>query len=154
MPWGLVGKEMGIIKVAVSGGFDPIHSGHIDHIKKAKQLGDYLIAIVQSDENLIRKKGYAFMPYSERASIVGALKYVDEVAKNIDGDGTSARTLERVKPDIFAKGGDRSPNNMPKNEIEICGRIGCKIIYGTGDQLNSSSDIVETAWDKIRGLKT
>lgn len=139
-----------MVKVAISGGFDPLHIGHIDHIKKAKNLGDYLIVIVQSDENLIRKKGYYFMPYSERAEIIRSLKYVDEVVMNIDNDIISAETLKMIKPDIYAKGGDRLPNNMPKKEIEICNKIGCKIIYGIGDQLNSSSLLVDKFKGRIR----
>lgn len=130
------------IVVAVSGGFDPLHLGHLDHIKKAKALGDWLIAMVNPDEDMVRKKGYCFMPLRERVEMVRALRYVDDVIVVIDKDGTVAKTLEAVKPNIFAKGGDRTPENMPQNEIEACRKVGCKIVYGVGEKLNSSSKLV------------
>jgi len=127
--------------VAIAGGFDPLHRGHIDHIKKAAELGR-LTVIVQSDEILKRKKGYFLLPLEDRMAVVSSIKGVSIVTPNIDKDGTCAETLKLVKPEIFAKGGDRTPDNMPQNEKETCKEIGCEIIYGVGDLLNSSSDIV------------
>ena len=138
------------MRVAISGGFDPLHLGHVDHIRKAKKLGDYLIVILQSDDNLVKKKGYCFMPYTERVEIMKSLRYVDEVVMNIDNDMTSAETLRKVKPDLYAKGGDRTPNNMPENEVEACKEIGCQIVYGIGDQLDSSSLLVAKALWKVK----
>jgi len=127
--------------VVIAGGFDPLHRGHIDHIKKAAELGR-LTVIVQSDEILERKKGYFLLPFEDRMAVISSIKGVSVVTPNIDKDGTCAETLKLVKPEIFAKGGDRTPDNMPQNEIETCKEIGCEIVYGVGDLLNSSSDIV------------
>ena len=131
-----------MIRVAVAGGFDPLHIGHLRHIQQARALGDYLIVLVSNDEDMIRKKGYCFMPLRERMEILRALRYVDEVIATRDKDGTQAETLEFVRPNIFAKGGDRLPDNMPSSEIEVCQKIGCKIIYGIGKQLRSSFELV------------
>jgi cytidyltransferase-like protein len=132
-----------MIKVMVCGGFDPIHSGHLEHIRLAKELGDYLVVAVNPDIDMIRKKSYCFLPLKERLEIVKSLKWVDEVIEVIDTDGTCVRTLESVSPDIFAKGGDRTPSNMPANEIEVCMKLGIRITYGVGRRLNSSSDVVK-----------
>lgn len=82
------------------------------------------------------------MPLADRKEILEGLRWVDEVVISIDSDGTVAKTLEMIKPDIFAKGGDRTSDNMPKNEIETCGKLGIQIIYGIGDKINSSSELV------------
>jgi len=131
-----------VIKVAVAGNFYPLHEGHIDHMEKAKKLGDYLIAIIGNDDHL-RRKGKPILPVESRARIVGAIRYVDKVVVAVDRDGTCAETLRLVKPDIFAKGGETTFENMPPNEIKVCDEIGCRIIYGVGDLLNSSSAILK-----------
>lgn len=131
-----------MVRVAVAGGFDPLHCGHLRHLEKAKKLGDKLVALVSNDEDMRRKKGFCFMPIEERVEILRALSCVDEVIATIDDDGTQTKTLEMVKPNIFAKGGDRSSSNMPQGEIDTCKRIGCKIVYGVGEQINSSSWMV------------
>jgi len=128
--------------VAIAGGFDPLHIGHLDHIKKARRLGDVLVAIVSSDDQLITKKGYCFLPLSQRLEIVKSIRYVDEVVISADEDGTCTEALKEIRPDIFAKGGDRTPSNMPESEIRACEEIGCQIVYGVGDRLDSSRDIV------------
>ncbi|MFA6358843.1 MAG: adenylyltransferase/cytidyltransferase family protein [Candidatus Omnitrophota bacterium] len=133
------------VKVAIAGGFDPIHAGHIDHIRKASLLGDYLVVIVARDIQLIKKKGYCFLPLAERLEIVRAIKGVNEVVVNIDKDLGCAATLELIKPDIFAKGGDRIVGNIPYAEVDICNKINCRLVYGVGDSLNSSQAIVEKA---------
>lgn len=138
--------------VAVSGGFDPLHVGHLIHMQKAAVLGDKLVVILSRDDQLIRKKGYFFMPYDERETIIKAIKGVSEVVKNIDQDSTVTESLRLYKPDIFAKGGDRTPDNMPQSEIDICKEIGCELRYGIGDQLNSSSKLVADLEKKMTRL--
>ena len=130
--------------VMCSGGFDPLHLGHLRHLQLAKKLGDYLVVSVNPDEDLIRKKGYVFMPEEQRMEIVANLKCVDEVILTIPDDGTQGKTLEWISPDIFAKGGDRdSDANMPANEVKICGDLGIRLVYGVGEKLSSSSDLVK-----------
>jgi glycerol-3-phosphate cytidylyltransferase len=133
--------------VLVCGGFDPIHVGHIRQFKEAKRLGDKLVVVLNTDAWLMRKKEYVFMPFQERKEILESIKYVDEVVPCIDKDDTVAKTLEHLKPSIFAKGGDRTPENMPRAEIETCDRLGIKIVYGVGgNKIQSSSWLI----DKIR----
>lgn len=133
--------------VAVCGGFDPIHIGHVRQFKEAKKLGNKLVVILNTDEWLMRKKGYVFMPFNERKEILESIKYVNEVIPCIDKDDTVERTLEQLKPSVFAKGGDRTPENMPTEEIEICKRLGIKIVYGVGGKkVQSSSWLI----DRIR----
>jgi cytidyltransferase-like protein len=132
-----------MIIVAVSGGFDPIHVGHLRSIQEARELGDSVMVILTRDDQLIRKKGYVFMPYHERKEILMKISGVDIVLPNIDPDLSSTQSLARYSPDIFAKGGDRTEDNMPIAEKEICRRIGCKIVYGVGgDKIQSSSWLV------------
>ena len=131
-----------MVRVMVSGGFDPLHIGHLRHMQLAKELGDWLIVSVNPDVDMTRKKGYCFMPLEQRAAIIEGLKCVDEVTVTIDRDGTQVETLRLVRPDIFAKGGDRTPDNMVQSEIEICDRLGIRIVYGVGEKLSSSSDLV------------
>ncbi len=135
--------------VAVAGGFDPVHTGHLRHIQRAKKLGDYLIVLVSSDEDMIRKKGYCFMPLEERMEILREFRCVDEVRQTLDRDGTMAETIRVIKPHIFAKGGDRSIDNMPENELKACKEIGCQIMYDVGERLNSSSDLVKQTVNKL-----
>ena len=123
--------------VAVSGGFDPVHIGHIRYFKEAKKLGDRLIVILNSDEFLIKKKGYVFMPYKERKEIIENIKYVDKVVKCIDKDETVNKTLSLLKPDIFAKGGDRTIDNIP--ERKVCERLGIKMAFNVGGPKAQSS---------------
>ena len=144
--------------VIVAGGFDPLHRGHIDHIRKARALGNRLIAITHLDEILIAKKGYCFMPLADRQAILESIKWVDEVVISIDSDGTVAKTLEMLRQNtegelIFAKGGDRAPDSVPipRNETETCERLGIQIVYGIGDKLDSSQDIVKRVIKQIGG---
>lgn len=130
-----------MVKVAISGNFFPLHDGHIDHIEKASKLGDYLVAIVGSDEYLERKGKNNPLPLKARMRVVRAIKGIDGVIGVIDDDGTVAKTLRLLKPDIYAKGGDRTPDNMPPNELRVCRDIGCKIVYGVGDLIRSSSNL-------------
>ena len=133
--------------VLVAGGFDPLHIGHIQHFKEAKALGDVLVVAVNSDADMVRKKGYCFMPHLERMEIIKAIKYVDRVIPVIDSDGSCAATIMEVRPEIFAKGGDRNPkdNPIPQNEIDACNRIGCEIVYGIGGGKVQSSSALTNA---------
>jgi cytidyltransferase-like protein len=132
--------------VVVSGGFDPIHSGHIKLIKAARTLGDYLIVGINSDEWLTRKKGRAFMPWQERLAVLNNLKPVDEVYTFDDEDGTACHLLQQVRahyPEarvIFANGGDRTQDNIPEMTVP-----GVEFVFGVGgaDKANSSSWILE-----------
>lgn len=125
--------------VATSGYFDPLHVGHLECLELAKQLGDKLIVIVNSDLQAKLKKGKSFMSESDRMKIVSALKCVDEVFLSIDRDKTQCKSLEYLKPNIFAKGGDRLSNEIP--ESKTCHELGIEIIDGLGDKIRSSSDI-------------
>ena len=131
------------ITVVCCGAFDPFHVGHLAHIKAAKKLGDYLTVILNPDEDVIKKRGVVFMPMGQRYELLKSLKDVDEVMIAIDGDGTVAKTLLMLRPDILAKGGDRTPENMPQNEVEVCKKIGCEIVYNVGGQLASSTDLLK-----------
>lgn len=119
------------ITVAVSGAFDPIHIGHIRYIREAAKLGDKLVVILNSDEFLLRKKGFVFMPFDDRKEILESIKGVDVVVASIDTDQTVSKTLEMIKPDIFAKGGEPlRANEIP--EFTICQSIGCEIVMNVG----------------------
>lgn len=135
--------------VVITGGFDPIHSGHISHIRKAAELGDVLIVILATDEQLIKKKGFRLLPYRDREEVLLSIRYVDQVVRNIDLDTSSAMTLKAIKPNIFAKGGDRTPGNIPKSEVTACKDIGCQIVYGVGDLLGSSTDYVRDVIEEM-----
>lgn len=133
--------------VAVSGGFDPVHVGHVRMIKEAAKLGDVII-ITNSDTWLKRKKGYVFMPWIERQEILAEFKGVIDVIEAWDEDDTVCKTLERVKPDIFANGGDRKGENTP--EVDLCMKLGIDLVWNVGgDKIQSSSELVE----KMKHLK-
>lgn len=130
----------------VSGGFDPLHVGHLELFERAKSLADDLIVIVNTDEFLISKKGKPFMPLKERMIIVQALKPVKLTIKSIDKDQTVCDSVKFVnemykkKYDeiMFCNGGDRtSGENTP--EHKICEEIGVKTVYGLGEKIQSSS---------------
>ena len=125
--------------VAVSGYFDPIHKGHKEYFKLARQLGDKLIVILNNDKQAVLKKGRSFMPLEERKKILESIEDVDEVFVSIDEDKTVCKSLEAVNPDIFAKGGDRYAYEIP--ETPICKKLNIKIIDGVGEKIESSSNI-------------
>ena len=109
----------------ISGGFDPIHSGHISYIKSAKEFGDYLIIALNSDEWLVKKKGKAFMPFEERKNILENIAGVNEVIDfKDDSKGSAMNALIKIRhkyPDskiIFCNGGDRGRDNIPEMEVE------------------------------------
>jgi len=128
------------MKIVASGYFDPIHIGHIEYLKLAKQLGGTLIVIVNNDKQAKIKKGFSFMNENERLEIVKNIKYVDEVFLSIDDDSTVCKSLEKLKPDIFAKGGDRNSSNIP--EFDVCNKYNIKIVDGLGNKIQSSSDLI------------
>ena len=126
-------------KVCISGYFDPLHVGHIEYINKAKKLGDYLVVIVNNNLQCKLKKGKFFMDENDRVEIVKNLKSVDEVFLSIDRDKTVSKSLEKLKPSIFANGGDRKNYEIP--ESKVCDMYGIEIIDGLGDKIRSSSDL-------------
>ena len=131
--------------VAVSGGFDPIHVGHVRMILDAAKMGDGVVVIANSDDWLVRKKGYVFMPFEERQEVLLALKGVIDVIEADDKDDTVCKTLEKLQPDIFANGGDRKEGNVP--EYDVCNRLGIELAFGVGgrDKPQSSSWLVDKA---------
>lgn len=124
------------MKVVASGYFDPLTVGHVEYLEKAKKLGDKLIVIVNNDTQASLKKQFSFIKQDERLTIIKALRCVDEVVLSIDQDRTVCKTLEMLKPDIFAKGGDQNIGTIP--EKEICDLYNIKIIDGLGDKIQSS----------------
>jgi len=130
-----------MIIVATSGYFDPLHVGHLDSFEKAKELGDKLIVILNNDKQTCMKKGKPFMSQEDRIKILKSLKCVDEVVLSIDEDTTVCKTIEMIKPNIFAKGGDRKTGEIA--EQFICDKIGCKVICGLGDKIRSSSEFIK-----------
>lgn len=127
------------VVVAVSGGFDPLHVGHVRYLLAARALGDRLVVIVNGDGFLMRKKGFVAMPLAERLEMLGAVRGVDAVLPWDDGSPTVTGALELLRPDVFAKGGDRNaPSNVP--EFAACRRLGCRVEFGVGgfDKANGS----------------
>ena len=107
--------------VLVTGGFDPLHSGHIDYFNSAKKLGDELVVGLNSDEWLIRKKGKPFLPYQERIQIIQSLEMVDDIVSFDDSDNSSCGAIFKLlcttahdKKIIFANGGDRTAEDIPE----------------------------------------
>ena len=133
-------------KIAVSGYFDPIHVGHIEYINNAKKLGDWLVVIVNNNNQCALKKGKYFMDEKDRVLIVKNIKAVDEVFLSIDEDKTVCKSLKKVNPDVFANGGDRKNYEIP--ESKVCKENNIQIIDGLGDKIRSSSDL--TGLKKIK----
>ena len=136
--------------VITSGYYNPAHIGHINLMAEAKQLGDYLIVIVNSDEQVKMKGSIPFMPEQERIEIIKAIKYVDEVFLSIDKDKTIIKSLEEVAKRylenelIFAKGGDSTFENVP--ELDVCKRLGVKAVLGVGGgKVQSSSWLLKNS---------
>ena len=129
--------------VAVSGGVDPIHIRHIRLFQEAKKLGDKLIVILNNDNWLKKKKGYCFMSQAERKEIIKHIKGVDGVFLTLHPrnpkDMSVCRELLKIRPHIFANGGDRTHKNIP--EISVCKKISCQMVFGVGHggKIQSSS---------------
>ncbi len=134
--------------VLVTGGFDPLHSGHIAYFKAAKMLGDMLIVGLNSDEWLERKKGKSFMPWNERLCLINNLLMVDEVYTFDDEDDSARHFIQQVRAHypndriIFANGGDRTKYNIPEMDVVDSN---LEFVFGVGgtDKKNSSSWILE-----------
>ena len=141
--------------VLVTGGFDPLHSGHLAYFKAAKKLGDKLIVGINSDSWLERKKGKNFLPLSERYEIVSAIKYVDNCILFNDEDGTAIEAIRNVimlypfDRIIFANGGDRVEGNTPEEDAKLFPEKDIIFQYGVGglDKKNSSSWILQK-WEQ------
>ena len=134
--------------VATSGGFDPIHPGHISCLLASKKYGDTLIVIVNGDTFLKNKKGKPFQDLATRCMIVSAIREVNFVIPfEIDNDQSVNVALERIKPDVFTKGGDRvDETSIP--EWGTCQKFGIKVETGVGlDKQWSSSDFLRE-WEK------
>ncbi len=139
--------------VMVSGGFDPVHIGHVRMFEEAKKLGDELVVLLNNDNWLRLKKGYAFMPEEERKEIIEAFHAVDRVILSSHEPDTKdisiSKELRAIRPHIFAKGGDRHPSGVPipGPEVAVCDEIGCEIIYdiGHGGKVQSSSELIKKA---------
>ena len=131
----------------VSGGFDPIHIGHIRYIQEAKKLGDELVVVLNNDNWLRIKKGKEFMPGKERKEIIEAINGVDAVllsghAKNTR-DMSVCAEIKKIKPHIFANGGDRFADNIP--EFKLCNDLGIEMVFnvGRGGKIRSSSELLK-----------
>lgn len=146
--------------IIVSGGFDPLHAGHIKYLKAAKELGSEVIVILNTDEFLKRKKGFIFLPFNDRYDVLNSIKYVDVLIQCIDEDQSVCKTLKFISEVnagedelIFAKGGDRNADNIP--EIETCKQLGIEIVYGVGgEKIQSSSELYEKALGQLQGIGT
>jgi cytidyltransferase-like protein len=134
--------------ILVTGGFDPVHSGHLAYFKAARTLGDRLIVGLNSDAWLTRKKGRPFMPVQERLALVGNLNMVDEAVTYNDDDGSSLDAIRVVRaryPDadiVFANGGDRTQDNIPEMSVQDS-RVTFAFGVGGEDKRNSSSWILQ-----------
>ena len=141
--------------VLVTGGFDPLHSGHLAYFKAAKELGDKLIVGINSDAWLTRKKGQPFMSIEERREIIAHLAIVDGTIDFNDDDGSSIDAINKIKtiwPDaelIFANGGDRTANNIPEMVVP---NVIFKFGVGGENKMNSSSWILQE-WKQPKTLR-
>jgi len=143
------------VVVAVSGGFDPVHIGHVRLFREAKKLGDILVVILNNDNWLIKKKGYNFMSEKDRKEIIENIKHVDRVIisshpKN-PKDMSIVKELAKIRPHIFANGGDRTRANANLKtsslnpEQDLARRIGIDMVFnvGKGGKMRSSSQLVK-----------
>ncbi|MBI2670042.1 MAG: adenylyltransferase/cytidyltransferase family protein [Candidatus Yanofskybacteria bacterium] len=152
-----MGNKKKKIIVAVSGGWDPIHVGHVRLFQEARKLGDKLVVILNNDNWLRKKKGYVFMSEKERKEILETIRGVDQVILTSHpaepADMSVCAELKKIRPHIFANGGDRTANDIP--EAAVCNKLGCKIIFniGRGGKIQSSSWLVSDRSKKINNGK-
>ncbi len=144
--------------VMISGGFDPIHIGHIRYMKEAKKNGTKLVVVINNDNWLRMKKASEFMPEQERKEIIEAIECVDEVIisnhiKNTT-DMSVCEEIKKIKPTIFANGGDRFADNIP--EFKLCNELGIEMIFnvGHGGKVRSSSELVKNYFGGLNGSGT
>jgi len=128
------------IVVAVSGYFNPLHVGHLEMLKEAKKLGDYLVVIINNDKQVELKGSVPFMNEADRVKIVKAIRWVDEAFISIDKDGAQCESLRKIKPNIFANGGDRNKKNIP--EDAVCEELNIRMIDNVGGGKIRSSSIL------------
>jgi len=134
--------------IVVSGGFDPIHIGHLRMMQEAAQHGN-LVVVINSDAWLTHKKGYVFMPWHERSEIIGAYNFVHKIVMAKDDDRTVCESLKEIRPDIFANGGDRENTNTP--EVRLCKELGIETLWNVGGgKVRSSSILVKDVTQKKR----
>ncbi|TSC67459.1 MAG: tagD [Parcubacteria group bacterium Gr01-1014_73] len=139
--------------MAISGGMDPLHVGHVRLIQAARKLGDELIIILNNDNWLKDKKGFVFMSQAERQEILEAIRGVDRVVLTDHKPGeyfqdrSVCRSLRKIRPHIFANGGDRKPEGDPVPEVAVCKELGIELVYnvGRGGKVQSSSGLLEEA---------
>jgi D-beta-D-heptose 7-phosphate kinase/D-beta-D-heptose 1-phosphate adenosyltransferase len=128
--------------IVISGGFDPVHPGHIKMIQAAAYMGKVIVAL-NSDEWLRRKKGYVFMPFKSRAYLLQHIKGVHEVYAVDDSDNTVCEALYRLQPDMFGNGGNRTADNTP--EVSLCSDLNIETIWNLGGKkIESSSGLINT----------
>ena len=137
--------------IALSGGLDPAHGSHFDMIKEASEFG-IVVVILNSDEWLIRKKGYCFMEFEERKHMLKSNKYIDLIIKADDDDNTVCETLRKIRPNYFGNGGDRKLNSTP--ETALCKELNIKMCWNIGGEIKgqSSSSLVNVAALKLKEL--
>lgn len=146
------------VVVAVSGFFNPLHVGHLDMIEKARKLGDQLVVIVNNDKQVALKERVPFMSEKDRLRILKSIKGVDRVILAIDdyklpnGEIPVIKTLAKLKPNIFANGGDRhNIQNVP--EFEVCQKYKIKMVDGLGKKIRASSVLIKEAAEKKKILE-
>jgi cytidyltransferase-like protein len=134
--------------IMVSGGFDPVHAGHIRMIRAAAKYGD-VIVIANSDTWLHNKKGFVFMDFHQRSEILNAIKGVILVDSVDDSDGTVCEAIRRLRPTYFANGGDRGKHNTP--EQNVCDELGIEMLWSIGgdEKVAASSDLVKNVVNKF-----
>jgi D-beta-D-heptose 7-phosphate kinase/D-beta-D-heptose 1-phosphate adenosyltransferase len=138
--------------VAVSGYFNPLHVGHLEMIERAKKLGNKLVVIINNDKQVSLKGSVPFMSEKDRMAIVKALRAVDKVMLSIDADKTVIKSLAKLKPTIFANGGDRhSVNDVP--EYDVCQKYKIKMVDGLGKKIRASSVLIKEAAEKMKVLE-
>lgn len=142
------------VVVMVSGGFDPIHHGHVRYFQAAKKLGDKLVVVINNDHWIRAKKGHGFMTAKDRAEIIKAFRDVDAVVisshRQHTTDMSVCKEIRKILPDIFANGGDRFADNIP--EFKLCNELGISMVFnvGHGGKVRSSSELLKRYSDRIK----
>jgi D-beta-D-heptose 7-phosphate kinase/D-beta-D-heptose 1-phosphate adenosyltransferase len=134
--------------IMVSGGFDPVHAGHIRMIRDASKYGN-VIVIANSDTWLHEKKGFVFMDFNQRAEILNSIKGVVLVDSVDDSDGTVCEAIRRLQPTYFANGGDRGKTNTP--EQDVCEELGVELLWSIGgdEKVAASSELIKNVVDVL-----